>query len=134
MKEEGHKLLSTETRVVFAGEMGCGKSTLINALVKAKVLPMTGAGKGCTSTILEIRCNKEDDRFKATVFFFTEEEWKDQLTILTRLASDDDAGDEVKKELGLLEALKNEIGQCLAKGEEEVIGQVCFKRRSILLA
>ena len=67
------------TKVVICGGTGHGKSTLINALVGDEVLPAGEEGGACTSAVIEVKSNTEDETFKATVHFLDQSEWEQVL-------------------------------------------------------
>ena len=67
------------TKVVICGGTGHGKSTLINALVGDEVLPAGEEGGACTSAVIEVKSNTEDEMFKATVQFLDQSQWEQVL-------------------------------------------------------
>lgn len=91
LKEKGKQLLSSKVEIVLAGDTGCGKSSLINALLKVQVLPTSGEGEGCTSVPVQVTESKDTDRiprYRAEVNFLTKEEWESELEAQLALADD----------------------------------------------
>jgi predicted GTPase len=77
--EECRRQLSSPVPVSIAllGGTGAGKSTLVNALIGATVLP-TSAFAVCTSAITRVRYRKSD-KFSAKIDFVPRETWELQL-------------------------------------------------------
>ncbi|VDB92244.1 unnamed protein product [Peniophora sp. CBMAI 1063] len=63
-----------ELVICLGGPSGVGKTTLVNTLLKARILPTHNAS-ACTSSAIEIRYHPRSD-YKATVHFTEYDEWK----------------------------------------------------------
>eukprot|EP00118_Oscarella_pearsei_P005535 m.25513 g.25513 ORF g.25513 m.25513 type:complete len:992 (+) comp28823_c0_seq4:28-3003(+) len=66
----------------FYGYTGCGKSTLINALVGASVLPSSEEGRSCTSVPVWVGCHSSGEDFQAEIKFLAKEEWEEERKAL----------------------------------------------------
>ena len=77
MKERNESLKSGECTIVIAGEVGAGKTSLLNLILETQIFP-TDPLK-CTNTIVEIRSSDK----KEAIFYF-----KPQLS---------DSGERVRK-------------------------------------
>ena len=61
------------TTIAFVGNTGDGKSSLMNALLgHADILP-TSCVRACTSVVVEVTSNKDDDKYKAAIDFLSRE-------------------------------------------------------------
>jgi predicted GTPase len=63
--------------ISLVGSIGAGKTTLINALLGARLLP-TKEGQACTSAVCEIS-HSGDDRFHAEVSFLSRADWEQEV-------------------------------------------------------
>ncbi|KAJ8302939.1 hypothetical protein KUTeg_019335 [Tegillarca granosa] len=76
------KIKLPQTVIAVVGDTGCGKSSLMNALIdQLDVLPTSGV-RACTAVVVEIRDNKLNDMFQADVQFLSKKEWHDELKLL----------------------------------------------------
>lgn len=69
------------------GDSGCGKSSLINALIGEDILPRSCIGEACTAVPVEVRYNtgtNENSRYRAIIHTITAEEWRTELELLVR--------------------------------------------------
>ena len=64
MKERKKSLMSGESTIIIAGEVGAGKTSLLNLILETQIFP-TDPLK-CTNTIVEIRSSDE----KEAIFYF----------------------------------------------------------------
>ena len=69
-----------EVEISLVGGTGAGKSTLVNALLDARLLPVSNM-KACTAAISEVRFF-EDKRYLARVEFISREEWQHEVELL----------------------------------------------------
>ncbi|XP_063063894.1 nuclear GTPase SLIP-GC-like [Engraulis encrasicolus] len=76
-----------KTTVGVFGPTGCGKSSLLNAILGEPDLLPTGSVEACTSVIIEVEA-KTEDCFMATVEFISKEEWYKELKSLLEDAKD----------------------------------------------
>ncbi|XP_063054473.1 nuclear GTPase SLIP-GC-like, partial [Engraulis encrasicolus] len=75
-------LLKTPTQTTtigLFGQTGCGKSSLLNTLLGEPDLLPTGQLEACTSVIIQVEAKSEDNNYKATIDFISEEEWHKEL-------------------------------------------------------
>lgn len=62
------------------GNMGTGKSALINALLEVARLLPTSSSRACTAAAIEIEhCNDSEWPYKAEIIFYSREEWSQTL-------------------------------------------------------
>ncbi|XP_035852377.1 nuclear GTPase SLIP-GC-like isoform X5 [Sander lucioperca] len=73
--------LETDKRELVGvfGKTGAGKSSLINAVIGAKNLLPSGSVSACTSVMIKVEANKQNQNYVADIEFITKEEWKDEL-------------------------------------------------------
>ncbi|MBV8607843.1 MAG: dynamin family protein, partial [Singulisphaera sp.] len=71
-----------EVPIALLGGAGCGKSTLINALIGMRLLPMAD-GKPCTSAVTEVAYG-EGPKYEAIVTFTTREEWRREFDLILK--------------------------------------------------
>jgi hypothetical protein len=69
-----------EVQIALLGGAGSGKSTLINALLGMRLLPMAD-GKPCTSAVTEVGYG-EGSKYEAVVTFITREEWRREFDLM----------------------------------------------------
>lgn len=81
--------LRPEVPVALLGPTGAGKSTLINALLDARLLPVNVA-KICTATVTEVAYAASPD-YEATIEFVTEDEWRKEFEALVGEVADSEA-------------------------------------------
>ena len=129
-----NNLESLETRIVFCGESGCGKSTLINAMVGYAILPCSGGQSGCTSTVIEIKENKNQNNFEAIVSILKRSDWDEEAESLRKTLTDEkcDAGEQAKEVLEKVygssdvQNLPGDVEELFRKGRMEFKEKVCF--------
>ncbi|KAG8730108.1 hypothetical protein FRC11_007412, partial [Ceratobasidium sp. 423] len=63
--------------IAICGGTGAGKSSLINAVLDAQILP-TSDSRACTSAVVEVRYHRHPF-FSAEIEFFTHDEWRAEL-------------------------------------------------------
>ena len=74
-----------EVEISLVGGTGAGKSTLVNALIGERVLPISNM-KACTAAISEVSyCS---DGYKAKVEFLSRDEWEKEISLLRADISD----------------------------------------------
>ncbi|XP_064410326.1 nuclear GTPase SLIP-GC-like [Latimeria chalumnae] len=73
-----------QTSIAVVGDTGAGKSSLLNALVEEEEVLPTSSMKACTSVVVQVSQNSENEHYEADVEFFTEEEWDKELTTLIK--------------------------------------------------
>ncbi|KAL2103971.1 hypothetical protein ACEWY4_000839 [Coilia grayii] len=66
------------------GQTGCGKSSLLNAILGESELLPTGTLEACTSVIIQVEAKTEDNNYRATIDFISKEEWHKELKCLLR--------------------------------------------------
>ncbi|XP_032393730.1 nuclear GTPase SLIP-GC isoform X2 [Etheostoma spectabile] len=73
--------LETDKREIVGvfGKTGAGKSSLINAVIGVKNLLPSGSVNACTSVMIKVEDNKQNQAYQADIEFITKEEWKDEL-------------------------------------------------------
>jgi GTPase SAR1 family protein len=82
-----------DVSISLVGGMGTGKTTLINALLGARVLPTSG-NRACTSAVCEVG-HAADGRYHAEVNFLSRAEWEEEAERLrAELARSTSAGGE----------------------------------------
>ncbi|XP_060921715.1 nuclear GTPase SLIP-GC-like isoform X3 [Labrus mixtus] len=89
--------LETEKRELVGvfGRTGAGKSSLINAVVGEKDLLPSGSVSACTTVIIKVEANKQNQNYEAEIEFITKEELKQELWYLsTFILNDEDCKDE----------------------------------------
>lgn len=67
-------------RVAMVGTTGAGKSSLLNAVLGAEVLPV-GVMEPCTAFVTRVR-SSEDQQFHTTISYSTADEWEAEITRL----------------------------------------------------
>lgn len=78
----------TTARIALVGTTGAGKSSLLNAVLGAEVLPV-GVMEPCTSFVTTVGRSKHSG-YAVTVRFCTLEEWEQELQSLQSMIGDDD--------------------------------------------
>ncbi len=76
-------------RVAMVGTTGAGKSSLLNAVLGAEVLPV-GVMEPCTAFVSRVR-RSEDGRFHAAVTYCTIDEWEKEIASLRAEFGEGDA-------------------------------------------
>ncbi|XP_065820885.1 nuclear GTPase SLIP-GC-like [Labrus bergylta] len=73
--------LETEKRELVGvfGRTGAGKSSLINAVIGEDDLLPSGDLTACTTVIIKVEANKQNQNYEAEIEFITKEEWKQEL-------------------------------------------------------
>nr|XP_014344341.1 PREDICTED: nuclear GTPase SLIP-GC-like isoform X2 [Latimeria chalumnae] len=71
-----------QTSIAVVGDTGAGKSSLLNALLEEEAVLPTSAMRACTSVVVQVSQNLENEHYEADVEFFTEEEWNKELETL----------------------------------------------------
>uniref|UniRef100_UPI003AAF7544 nuclear GTPase SLIP-GC-like n=1 Tax=Centroberyx gerrardi TaxID=166262 RepID=UPI003AAF7544 len=85
LKEELDDLESDKKQLVgVIGKTGDGKSSLINAIIGEEDLLPSGSGSACTSVMIKVEANMSDSKYMAEIEFITKEEWKDELSSLSK--------------------------------------------------
>ncbi|KAM5535629.1 hypothetical protein V8D89_010616 [Ganoderma adspersum] len=74
-------LRQPSTMVAICGSTGAGKSSLLNALLDADVVP-TSSVRACTAVVTQISWNRDSEKIMADVEFLTKAEWIEELAIL----------------------------------------------------
>jgi hypothetical protein len=75
--------------IALVGGTGAGKSTLVNAMLGARILPVSNS-RACTAAISEIAY--AEGGFAATIEFVSREEWSREVELLLADLSDDRSG------------------------------------------
>ena len=67
--------LETDKRELIGvfGKTGAGKSSLINAVIGVKNLLPSGSVRACTSVMIKVEANKENQKYVADIEFITKE-------------------------------------------------------------
>ncbi|XP_059204614.1 nuclear GTPase SLIP-GC-like [Centropristis striata] len=60
------------------GKTGAGKSSLINAIIGEKNLLPSGSVSACTTVMIKVEANKQDE-YEAEIEFITKEEWMEEV-------------------------------------------------------
>ncbi|KDQ63222.1 hypothetical protein JAAARDRAFT_188822 [Jaapia argillacea MUCL 33604] len=68
-------------QIAIVGQTGCGKSSLLNAMLDASVAPTSSSGRACTSVPTEFSF-KDIQHYEAIITFREEEEWKEEVLAL----------------------------------------------------
>ncbi|PVF97245.1 hypothetical protein CPB86DRAFT_786050 [Serendipita vermifera] len=77
-----------KTVIALCGATGAGKSSVINALLQANIVPTSGM-RACTATVTEISYH-DQSTIDAEIEFLSSEEWKAELHVLLQDIQDDD--------------------------------------------
>jgi septin family protein len=67
IKERKDSLKSGECTIVIAGEVGAGKTSLLNLILETQIFPVDSLK--CTNTILEIRSSEKKD----AIFYYKQQ-------------------------------------------------------------
>ncbi|KAM6966887.1 nuclear GTPase SLIP-GC-like [Tautogolabrus adspersus] len=89
--------LETEKKELVGvfGRTGAGKSSLINAVIGEKDLLPSGSVSACTTVIIKVEANKQNQKYEAEIEFITKEELKQELWFLfTFILNDENSKDE----------------------------------------
>ena len=65
------KLLLPETVIALVGDTGCGKSSLMNALIGHSDLLPTSGVRACTAVVVEVTNNTTNDKYEAEIEFLS---------------------------------------------------------------
>ncbi|KAJ9658355.1 hypothetical protein H2198_003785 [Neophaeococcomyces mojaviensis] len=65
--------------VVFLGEQGSGKSTIINSLLGFPLLPTDSSGEACTAIPIEVHAAKEPGTFTGEANYISSEQWISEI-------------------------------------------------------
>ncbi|XP_062421827.1 nuclear GTPase SLIP-GC-like isoform X4 [Pungitius pungitius] len=80
LRRKIHDLETEEREVVGVfGKTGAGKSSLINAIIGLKNFLPSGSVSACTSVLIKVEANMQNQKGEAIVEFITKEEWRDEL-------------------------------------------------------
>ncbi|XP_062987457.1 collagen alpha-1(I) chain-like [Elgaria multicarinata webbii] len=71
-----------QTHIAVVGNMGSGKSSLLNALLDAEAVLPTSAMRACTAVVVEISRAAAGSPYEADVEFLSREEWYKELSAL----------------------------------------------------
>lgn len=85
-------------RILFGvyGATGCGKSSLLNAVIGDTTIMPTDCYRACTSLIVEVQHNEDDKPqkcYRAEIEFIDKRSWEDELMNLFQDLHDDDEQD-----------------------------------------
>ncbi|ESK97641.1 hypothetical protein Moror_17503 [Moniliophthora roreri MCA 2997] len=78
------------TFIAVCGATGAGKSSILNAVLDDNIVPTSGM-RACTAVVTEIAYH-DKPTIDADVSFLTEEEWKQELSVLLQDLVDEDGG------------------------------------------
>ncbi|XP_014861725.1 PREDICTED: nuclear GTPase SLIP-GC-like isoform X2 [Poecilia mexicana] len=75
------KNLETEKKELVGvfGKTGAGKTSLINAVLKEKNLLPSGSVSACTSVMIKVEGNRQNEKYEAEIEFISPEDWEDEL-------------------------------------------------------
>lgn len=92
-KDNAHR---PEVIISLLGGTGAGKSTLVNALIEARLLPVSSV-TACTAAVSEIAyC--EEPCYTAKVEFISREQWREELSVLMSDIADSRQGTQDKED------------------------------------
>ncbi|CDO69419.1 hypothetical protein BN946_scf184791.g14 [Trametes cinnabarina] len=69
------------TMIAVCGATGAGKSSLLNAILDENIVPTSGM-QACTTVVTEIM-HHQKSTIDGKIHFLTEDEWRDELKVLT---------------------------------------------------
>ena len=69
-----------QVEISLMGGTGAGKSTLVNALLEARILPVSNM-RACTAAISEV-AYADDGEYRATIEFVSRESWHEEIELL----------------------------------------------------
>ncbi|RIA89284.1 hypothetical protein C1645_772780 [Glomus cerebriforme] len=87
--KEGKEGNLMDLNVCLIGNTGCGKSSLINALINHQIMPTAGSGEACTKFLWKISYNDREE-FKAEIFLKSFEEYQGEIKRAFELLSKQD--------------------------------------------
>ncbi|XP_014910965.1 nuclear GTPase SLIP-GC-like [Poecilia latipinna] len=75
------KNLETEKKELVGvfGKTGAGKTSLINAVLEEKNLLPSGSVSACTSVMIKVEGNRQNEKYEAEIEFISPEDWEDEL-------------------------------------------------------
>nr|XP_040045931.1 nuclear GTPase SLIP-GC-like [Gasterosteus aculeatus aculeatus]XP_040045932.1 nuclear GTPase SLIP-GC-like [Gasterosteus aculeatus aculeatus] len=80
LRRKIHDLETDERKVVGVfGKTGAGKSSLINAVIGLNKFLPSGSVSACTSVLIKVEANMQNQKGEAIIEFITKEEWRDEL-------------------------------------------------------
>ncbi|XP_060921721.1 nuclear GTPase SLIP-GC-like [Labrus mixtus] len=71
------------------GKTGAGKSSLINAVIGEDDLLPSGSYKACTTVIIKVEANKQNQNYEAEIEFITEEEFEEDVQGCKKILQND---------------------------------------------
>lgn len=101
--------LETDKRELVGvfGKTGAGKSSLINAVIGEENLLPSGSGSACTSAMIKVEANVDNQNYEAEIEFITKEDWREELWNFDKFLKEDgcddgDDDDEYREKLSAL--------------------------------
>lgn len=94
-----------ETHIALIGSTGAGKSTLMNALLGAQILPVSSM-KPCTAVITTVRFASRNS-YQAKISFLSQQEWEKELYASAELlGTESEIGEEERQDIADWNVLK----------------------------